>query len=62
MERLLTCKEVSQLLGYQDPKFRFVKELRKKGLLEGAKIGGRLMFKESDVEDYIEHQFSIQNK
>ena len=62
MERLLTCKEVSQILGYQDSKYRFVKTLRKNGILAGAKIGGRLMFKESDVEKYIEHQFKIQNK
>lgn len=63
MEKLLTCKEVSEMLGYSDdPKCRFVRELRKKGILEAAKIGKKLMFKQSSVEEYIEHQFLIQNK
>ena len=63
MEKLLTCKEVSEILGYSDdPKCRFVREWRKKGLLEAARIGKKLMFKQSSVEEYIEHQFLIQNK
>ena len=63
MEKLLTLKEVSEILGYtQDPKYRFVRELRKRGVLEGAKIGKKLMFKQSSVENYIEHQFETQNK
>lgn len=62
MEKLLTLKEVSELLGHtKDPKYRFVRDLRKKGLLTGAKIGNRLMFKESDVENYIESCFEKQN-
>ena len=62
MEKLLTLKEVSEILGHtKDPKYRFVRELRKKGDLKGAKIGNKLMFKESDVRDYIEYQFNIQN-
>lgn len=62
MEKLLTLKEVSEILGHtKDPKYRFVRELRKKGDLKGAKIGNKLMFKESDVKDYIEWQFNIQN-
>ena len=63
MERLLSCKEVSEMLGYHnDAKCRFVRDLRRKGILEGARIGKKLMFKESSVEEYIEHQFRIQNK
>lgn len=63
MEKLLTLKEVSEILGYtKDPKYRFVRDLRKKGLLEGAKIGHKLMFKESAVENYIERVFESQNK
>lgn len=63
MERLLTCKEVSNILGYpKDIQCRFVKGLRRKGVLEGAKIGNRLMFKESDVQEYIDRQFKIQNR
>lgn len=63
MERLLTIKEVSEMLGYtQDTQYRFVRSLRKKGLLVGAKFGNRLMFKKSDVEDFVEKQFAIQNK
>ena len=62
MEKLLTLKEVSEILGYtKDPKYRFVRDLRKKGILNGAKIGNKLLFKETDVENFIEHQFRIQN-
>jgi len=62
MEKLLTLKEVSEILGHtKDPKYRFVRELRKKGELPGAKIGGKLLFKESDVKQYIDWQFKIQN-
>ena len=63
MEKLLTLKEVSEILGYtKDPKYRFVRDLRKKGVLEGAKIGNKLMFKQSAVENYIESVFESQNK
>lgn len=63
MEKLLTLKEVSEILGCtKDPKYRYVRELRKKGLLEGAKIGNKLMFREKDVENFVEHQFEIQNR
>lgn len=63
LERLLTIKEVSELLGYtKDPQYRFVRSLRKRGLLVGAKFGNKLMFKRSDVEDFVEKQFAIQNK
>ena len=63
LERLLTIKEVSEMLGYtQDPQCRFVRSLRKKGLLIGAKFGNRLMFKRDDVEEFIEKQFAIQNR
>ena len=63
MERLLTLKEVSTILGHtSDPKGRFVRELRKRGLIEGAKIGNKLLFKESSVERFIENQFALQNK
>ena len=63
MEKLLTLKEVSEILGYtKDPKYRFVRDLRKKGILEGAKIGNKLMFKQSAVENYIEYMFESQNK
>ena len=63
MERLLTLKEVSTILCHaDDPKGRFVRELRKKGLIEGAKIGNKLLFKESSVQRYIDEQFDMQNK
>lgn len=63
MEKLITCKEASTMLGYsKDVQCRYVKGLRKKGLLAGAKFGNRLMFKESDVLDFIERQFKIQNR
>jgi excisionase family DNA binding protein len=62
MEKLLTLKEVSEILGHtKDPKCRFVRELRKKGELPGAKIGGKLLFREKDVKDYIDWQFRRQN-
>ena len=63
MERLLTLREVSTILCHDsDPKGRFVRELRNKGLIEGAKIGGKLLFKESSVKNYIDTQFAMQNK
>ena len=62
MDKLLTVKEVSEILGHtKDPKYRFVRGLRKKGDLVGAKIGNQLMFKEQDVKDYIDYQFKKQN-
>jgi len=62
MERLLTLKEVCDILGVEDPDGRAVRELRKRGLIEGAKFGRRLMFKESSVQAYIDKQFDYQNR
>ena len=62
MERLLTLKEVCEIFGCDDPKGRYVRELRKKGVIEGAKFGNKLLFKESSVRDYIDRQFETQNK
>ena len=63
MERLITCKEASAMLGYsKDAQCRYIKGLRKKGLLTGARFGNKLMFKEQDVLDFIERQFKIQNR
>lgn len=61
MDKLLTLKEVSELLGSKDPKGRMVRELRKKGFLTGAKIGKHLMFREQEVKAFIDKQFAIQN-
>ena len=62
MEKLLTLKEVSEILGYtKDKKYRFVRELRKRGEIPAVKIGNRLLFKEQDVKDYIDYQFKKQN-
>jgi len=62
MEKLLTLKEVSEIFGCDDPKGRYVRELRKRGLIDGAKFGNKLLFKESSVRSFIENQFEIQNK
>jgi len=62
MEKLLTLQEVCEILGVDDPKGRYVRDLRKKGILIGAKFGRHLMFKESSLNDFIENQFEIQNK
>lgn len=63
MEKLISTKEASEMLGYtQDIKYRFVRDLWKSGKIEGAKIGKRLMFKESSIEDYVNKQFELQNK
>lgn len=61
MEKLLTLAQVSQILGSDDPKGRYVRELRKKGILPGAKFGNKLLFKESEVERFVENQFKAQN-
>ena len=59
---LLTLKEVSQMLGSKDPKGRYVRNLRSKGILRCAKIGRNLMFDKRSVDQFIENQFAIQNK
>ena len=61
MDRLLTVQEATYVLGRKDPKGRFVKSLREKGILQGAYIGRKLMFRESEVKRYIEEQFRAQN-
>ena len=61
MEKLLTLKQVSELLGSRDPKGRLARNLRSQGILEAAKFGRVLMFKESSVRAYIESQFALQN-
>lgn len=61
MEKLLTVQEVSELFGSKDPKGRMVRDLRKKGILPGFKIGNRLLFREQDVKDFINKQYKIQN-
>ena len=62
MEKLLTLEEVCSILGCNDPKGRYVRNLRDQGLLRAAKFGRRLMFTESSVESFIENQFALQNK
>lgn len=62
MEKMLKLEEVCEILGYTDRTGRAVRELRKKGILEGAKYGRRLMFTERSVEKYISTQLAIQNK
>ena len=61
MEKLLTLKEVCNILGCNDPKGRYVRNLRDKGVLECAKFGRHLMFTESSVERFIKEQFDKQN-
>ena len=60
--RLLTLQEVNSVLGRRDKKCRFVLSLRDNGILQGAYIGGKLMFKESEVNEYINREFARQNK
>lgn len=61
MEKLLTLAEVCQILGCSDPKGRYVRNLRSKGILEGAKFGTHLMFTEDSVKRFIESEFRRQN-
>lgn len=49
-------------MGCRDHKGGMVRNLWKKGLIEGAKFGRYLMFKESSVEEYINKQFEYQRK
>ena len=63
MEKMLTLEDVSLILGYKkDGQYRAVRKLRKDGKLRGVKIGKKILFKESDLEDFIENQYRIQNK
>lgn len=61
MEKLLTLKEVNDIFNLKDQKGRYVKKLKSKGLLKGARIGNKLFFKESDVIAFIENEFRKQN-
>lgn len=58
---LLTLKEVSQMLGSRDPKGRYVRNLRRRGILRAVKLGRNLMFDKRSVEEFIENQFRVQN-
>ena len=60
MEKLLTTKEVCELLGCKDPKGRWVRNLWKGGYIEGAKFGNKILYKETSVRDFINHQFKLQ--
>ena len=62
MEKLITLKEASERLGSKDPKGRYVRNLRSKGILEGVKFGNRLMLTESSVNEFIESEIRKQNK
>lgn len=59
---LLTLKEVCQMLGCHDPKGRYVRNLRSKGILKGAKFGRNLMFDKASVDEFIRSEFEKQNK
>ena len=59
--KLLTTQEVCKIIGSTDPKGRKVRELRKQGVLEGARFGRRLMFTESSVNRYVRSVFREQN-
>lgn len=61
MEKLLSLKEVCDILGCKDPKGRMVRNLRSEGKLEGAKIGRNLMFTEASVRKFVEETFRLQN-
>lgn len=61
MEKLLTLKEVCELLGCTDPKGRYVRNLWKSGWIVGAKFGTHLMFTEKSVDEFIQHQLQKQN-
>ena len=62
MEKLLSLQEVCTILGCKDPKGRYVRNLRDRGLLKAAKFGRNLMFTEKSVEEFIANQFAEQNK
>ena len=62
MEKLLTAQDVSEILGYTDPKARTVRNLWKAGQLEGAKVGRRILFTERSVERFIRNQFEKQKR
>ena len=59
--QLLTLQEVCQMLGCKDPKGRYVRNLRSKGILKGAKFGRNLMFDKASVDEFIRSEFEKQN-
>jgi excisionase family DNA binding protein len=50
-ERLLTSREIGQLLGFSSAT---VQDWFEAGRLPGFRIGGRLRFRESEVLDWLE--------
>ena len=50
------------MLGCHDPKGRYVRNLRSKGILKGAKFGRNLMFDKASVDEFIRSEFEKQNK
>ena len=59
--KLLSLKEVCQMVGCTDPKGRYVRNLRAQGKIQGAKFGTHLMFTEESVNRFIENEFRKQN-
>lgn len=53
LERLLTARELAELLGFQAGT---VVDWFERGELPGYRIGGRLRFRESDVIEWLEQR------
>lgn len=50
------------MLRADSKKNKFVYEIARKRIIPSAKIGNKLLFKESDVLEYIDRQFKLQNQ
>ena len=57
MEKLLTMKEVAELLQVSE---KTVKRIMERGELAGAKVGRAWRFTPADVKDYVERQKEMQ--
>lgn len=53
LERLLTARELAELLGFQAGT---IVDWSERGELPGYRIGGRLRFKESEVAEWLERR------
>lgn len=60
--KLLTLEQVNRKFQIYSKKSKYVSELRKKGLIDGAMYGNRLLFDEESVNRYIRDVMEKQKK
>jgi excisionase family DNA binding protein len=59
MQELLSEQEIATMLHSTK---RFVQDLRRAQVLHPAKFGKHWLYRKEEVEEYIEHMFSLNEK